>query len=130
MQKYKTVAEFIDNLDSDKRDQVELLRRLIQNADPNLQEHIKWNASSYMLDGEDRLTFNVINKEGIVKLILHMGATRKENKKANPVMIDETGLVQWSSDIRGILSFNGIEDITANRDKLIKLISKWLSVEV
>lgn len=129
MHKYKTVAEFIDNLDDGKREQVELLRRLIRDADPNLQERIKWNAPSYVLDGEDRLTFNIINKEGMVKLILHMGATRKENKKGSPIMNDVSGRIQWSSDIRGMLSFKSIDDVMTNRDIISKLLREWLSIK-
>ncbi len=128
MQKYKTVEEFINDLDDDKRSQVDILRDLILSTEPQLEEHIKWNAPSYVLDGEDRITFNLMNKQGVVKLVLHMGATRKEDKKGAPIMQDESGLIEWSSDIRGMITFNSLTDISSNTTSLEKIIKGWLAV--
>ena len=128
MQKYNTVEEFINDLDDDKRSQVDILRDLILSTEPQLEEHIKWNAPSYVLDGEDRITFNLMNKQGVVKLVLHMGATRKEDKKGAPIMQDESGLIEWSSDIRGMITFNSLTDISSNTTSLEKIIKGWLAV--
>ncbi len=128
MQKYKTVEEFINDLDDDKRSQVDILRDHILSTEPQLEEHIKWNAPSYVLDGEDRITFNLMNKQGVVKLVLHMGATRKEDKKGAPIMQDESGLIEWSSDIRGMITFNSLTDISSNTTSLEKIIKGWLAI--
>jgi hypothetical protein len=128
MQKYKTLEEFLNDLSEDKRLQVDTLRELILAAEPLLIEHIKWNAPSYVLDGEDRITFNLVNKQGLVKLVFHMGATRRENKKGIPVMSDKSGLIEWSSDIRGMITFATIEDININRSALKKIIKDWLAI--
>lgn len=128
MQKYKTVEDFLDDLDSKKRLQVDALRDLILGIDPQLEEHIKWNAPSYVLDGEDRITFNLMNKQGVVKLVFHMGATRKEDKKGAPVMQDRSGLIEWSSDIRGTITFTSNEDVNSNLTTLKETIKGWLSI--
>jgi len=128
MQKYKTVEEFLSDLNEDKRLQVDSLRDLIFNTVPQLTEHIKWNAPSYVLDGEDRITFNLMNKQGVVKLVFHMGATRREDKKGVPIMRDDNGLIEWSSDIRGMITFNSIDEITSNTVALKKIIMDWLSI--
>ena len=128
MHKYKTIEEFMGALDDDKRSQVEALRKLVISSDPNLEEHIKWNAPSYVLNGEDRITFNLLNKENIVKLVFHMGALRKEDKKAEPVIADLSGLIEWSSDIRGVMSFTTLEDIQDKSDEVSKFVVKWLSI--
>lgn len=128
MQKYKTVEEFLNDLNEDKRSQVDTLRDLILNTEPQLKEHIKWNAPSYVHDGEDRITFNLMNKQGAVKLVLHMGATRKEDKKGVPIMQDDSGLIEWSSNIRGMITFKSIDDVTSNRVALKKIITDWLSI--
>lgn len=128
MQKYKTVEEFLDDLSEDKRLQVDTIRDLILSTEPQLEEHIKWNAPSYVLDGEDRITFNLMNKQGVVKLVFHMGATRKEDKKGAPIMQDDSGLIEWSSDIRGTVTVTSIEDITSNMTSLKKIIKDWLSI--
>lgn len=128
MQRYKTVEEFINNLNDDKRSQVDAIRDLILNAQPQLTEHIKWNAPSYALNGEDRTTFNLMNKQGVVKLVLHMGPTRKEDKGGAPIMKDESGLIEWSADIRGMITFNSVEDVQSNKAALIKVFKDWLSI--
>lgn len=128
MQKYQSVHEFLNDLSDNKRLQVDVLRDLILSTEPELKEHIKWNAPSYVVDGEDRITFNLMNKQGAVKLVLHMGATRKEDKKGAPIMKDESGLIEWSSDIRGMITVTSIEDITANISSLKNIIKDWLSI--
>lgn len=128
MQKYKTVEAFLSDLSDDKRPQVDTLRDIIIDAEPQLEEHIKWNAPSYVLDGEDRITFNLMNKQGVVKLVLHMGATRKENKKGSPIMRDDSGLIEWNSDIRGMITFTSIDDINSDKNVLKMIVKDWLSI--
>lgn len=128
MRKYKTLEDFIRDLDKDKRLQVNALRDLILKTEPRLEEHIKWNAPSYVLDGEDRITFNLMNKQEVVKLVFHMGATRKESKAGAPVMQDESGLIQWSSDIRGMITFVSVEDVQSKVAPLKKIVKDWLSI--
>lgn len=130
MQKFKTIDEFMNSLDSDKRMQITVLRQVIVSVDPTIREHIKWNAPSYVLDGEDRVTFNVMNKEGVVKLVLHMGATRKENKTGSPVLVEENEIIEWNSDIRGTISFKSMEDVTSNKAALSLILKKWLTIKV
>ncbi len=128
MQKYKTVSELIEELEEDKKAQVETLRVVIKDVKPSLVEHIKWNAPSYQLDGEDRITFNLMNKAGVVKLVLHMGATRKEDRKAEPIMSDNSGLLEWNSDIRATITFNDIDHIKEKRSDLVAILKKWLTL--
>ena len=129
MHKYETVTEFMKSLDSDKRAQVELLRTIIGESHADLTEHIKWNAPSYVLDGEDRITFNLMNRDNLVKLIIHMGAMRKENKQGKPIMLDDGGIVHWSSDIRGTITFSNLEEITSKSKALKNILSRWLSIK-
>jgi hypothetical protein len=128
MNKYATVTDFINDLSADKRAQIELLQNIIKQAHPGLDEHIKWNSPSYVLDGEDRITFNLQNKEGIVKLVLHMGATRVEDKKGAPIMADDANMISWQSNIRGVISFANLDDIIAKRTQLGDIISRWLGI--
>ena len=128
MNKYMTVTEFIDDLDENKRAQVQQLRDIILKVYPGLEEHIKWNSPSYVLDGEDRVTFNLQNKQQVVKLVLHMGATRVEDKKGKPVMQDDEGLIEWNSDIRGVLTFESSDDIESKKIAVAKIIDDWLKI--
>ena len=125
MEKFKTVDEFLNNLDSERKSQVEQLRQYILNEAPTLTEHIKSNAPSYVKDDEDRITFNTMNKENIVRLVFHMGATKKENKKGQPVLSD-VALVEWVSDIRGYMSFKTLNEIISNEAEIKRTIREWL----
>lgn len=111
MKKYITVLEFLNDLESPKRIQVEKLREMILNLGFELEESIKWNAPNYKYKDVDRITFNLMNKEGKIKLVIHMGASKKEDKKGTPVLKDDFGLISWNSDIRGTISFDGTKDI-------------------
>lgn len=130
MQKYSTTDEFLDDLSDDKRAIVNVLRDLILNTEPRLEEHLKWNAPSYALDGDDRITFNLMNKQGVVKLVLHMGATVKEDKMALPIIVNDSGLVEWVSDIRGMITLGSMNEVTAQQKNLKNLIKEWLSIPV
>ncbi len=123
MKKYTTVNEFLTDLDASRRAQVNLLRQIIMSSIA-ATEHIKWNAPSYVCDGEDRVTFNLHGDD--MKILIHMGATKKEDKTAKPVMDDTSGLVHWNSNIRGTVSFASIEDIEAKRDDFSTLLSRWI----
>lgn len=129
MLRYESVEAFISDLDEKRKREVTLLREIIAECHADLTEIIKWNAPSYQLGGEDRITFNVNNKEQIVKLVLHMGATRREDKKANPIMVDETGLVVWNSNIRGTMSFSDYDDIVLKRAEIMSIIRRWLDTK-
>ena len=125
MDKYTTVDAFIDALDDARQHQVRTLRQYILDADPSLVEHIKWNAASYIKDDEDRITFNTVNKERVVKLVFHMGATRKEDKKGQPVLPD-AALIEWVSDIRGYMTFRNLDAVTSNEKEIKRIILEWL----
>ena len=125
MNKYQTVKDFLADLSDDRRQQVQKLIRIITSANTNLTEHIKWNSPSYMLDGEDRITFNMHYPDQTM-ILLHMGATTKEDKKGEPIMKDDTGLIKWNSDIRGTLSFKSLDEIEAKSNDIKKVIQQWL----
>ncbi len=126
--KYKTVPDFLASLPADKQDQVQILQQLILDLDYDLEEHIKWNAPSYVLDGEDRITFNVVNKDNQIKLVIHMGATRKEDKHGEPVLSNDHGIVQWSSDIRGYITFTNLEDVKSKSPSVKQVLADWLAI--
>jgi hypothetical protein len=121
------VADLVSALDDHTREQVQLLRDIIGSLDADLTEHIKWNAPSYVFDGEDRITMNLRNKQGLVKLVLHMGATRPEDKKGVPVLLDDAGIVEWASDIRGLITFADVADIRAKAPALRRVLIGWLA---
>lgn len=124
----KTVEEFIAALDPGQREQVVELRRVILALPVELDEHIKWNSPSYVHDGIDRITMNVRNKAGAVQLILHFDTARPEVRNAPPVMVDETGLVRWVSDIRGVITVPPATAVIALEPGLSSALEGWLRI--
>ena len=127
MNKFKTVDEFLNGLDEDRRSQVLKLREYIFDVEPSLIEHIKWNAPSYVKEDEDRMTFNTMNREGVVKLVFHMGAIKTEDKNGQPV-IDDAYLIEWASDIRGYMTFTTLDEIIANKNEIKRTVQEWLAL--
>jgi len=127
MKKYADVVEYFSDLQGDKLKQVELLRPIILESAPNLIERIKWNAPSYALNDDDRIAFGM-NKTGSTTLVLHMGATRKEDKKAPPILTGDNGLVEWKSDIRGVMAFEGSREIDERRNDVMDVLKRWLEL--
>lgn len=128
MQKYQTVEDFLNDLTDEKKAQVTLIRAYISEAAPSAHEHVKWNAPSYQHNGEDRITCNTLNKDGLVKLVFHMGALRKENKKAEPILADPFSVIEWASDIRGYITFKDLNDVVAKEEAVKQLTRAWLSL--
>ncbi len=123
------MTDLVRALDDDTREQVQLLRDIIGSLDADLTEHVKWNAPSYVFDGEDRITMNLRNKQGLVKLVLHMGATRPEDRKGAPVLLADEGIVEWASDIRGFVTFTDLADVRAKEAGLRRVLSSWLAID-
>lgn len=125
---YDQVSDFLEDLDPSARLIVEEVRRVIMQTRPDLDEHIKWNSPSYVLAGVDRLTFNTKNKQGVVQLVLHMGPARRESRGRSPLLVQDEGLVQWVSDIRGIIAFPDLDAIASRSVAVTSVINRWLEV--
>lgn len=127
MKKYKSLEEFFSSQDAEKLQQIMAVRKVILSSSSDLIESLKWNAPNYLYKGEDRVTFNVMNKQNKVKVVIHMGAKKKEDKKGTPVIADPNELVEWNSDIRGVIQFENLNDINLKSKNFKKLIKNWLN---
>jgi hypothetical protein len=128
MKGYPNVAAFLADLDPTRRALVEVLREMIQRGRPQLEEHIKWNAPSYTLAGVDVVTFNVANKQQLVQLVLHQDTKRPEDRSRSPVLSEDEGLVDWRSDIRGLIAFADRDDALAKDEALQRVLTRWFKL--
>lgn len=125
-ERFATVDEFLAALDAQRRADVESMRALVREAGPDLTEIVKWNSPSYQLDGVDRLTINAAGK-GPVRLILHFGTERAEDKGAATTFAgDPEGLLTWHSDIRASLALPEPAVRGAKHDAMVAVIRAWL----
>jgi hypothetical protein len=128
MKKYSTLDEFFTDQSHDNLKLIKLIREIITSAEPSLIETLKWNAPNYIYHDQDRFTFNLMNKENKVKLIIHMGAKKKENKAGKPILDEDYGIVTWNSDIRGTIEFINEDDVIQKTTQLQQVVKDWLAV--
>ncbi|MDI4647668.1 DUF1801 domain-containing protein [Cohnella hashimotonis] len=119
------VADFMDKLEHPMKREIEALRALVRDADVRLAEGIKWNAPSYSVDGEDRVTLNLQGK-GIIRLVFHAGAKKKNLNIRAAWGEDASGLLEWAADDRAIVKLAGMDDVREKGDKLASVIRRWL----
>ena len=120
-----THQEFLAQFEDEQKELVEAILTAISEACPNLTESIKWNAPTFRDNDKDRMTL-LLHKKDRVGLILHTGAKAKEDKKAPPLYADDTGLLEWNSNIRATISFFDLTDFVSKRDLFKKAVKRWI----
>jgi hypothetical protein len=123
------VADFLKILQHPFKAEIEAVRKIVLGANKDLTEHIKWNAPSFAINGEDRITFNLQGK-GFFRLIFHCGAKARDRKSDTRLIEDTTGLLEWASPDRAIAKFGDMEDVRRKKDALVSTINKWLDKTV
>lgn len=119
------VAEFFARLDHPLKPSMLLVRETILAADHGITEHIKWNAPSFCYGGDDRVTFNIRNKDHLL-LIFHRGAKVKDTKCVRHLVDDPTGLLDWPADDRATLRFSSLDDAENKSDLLTMIVRQWI----
>ena len=72
----------------------------------------------------DRITFR-LQPGDRVQLVFHRGAKVKGNA-ATFVFEDVSGLIQWASSDRGVVTFESMDQVKRSAPKLRKLVQAWL----
>ena len=102
---------------------VELLRAAVLAVEAPWSEMIKWNAPSFALQGEDRVTLGV-ERNGGWRLVLHRGAATKVDGFA---FEDASGLARWPSPDRGVIRFGTPTEVESNSAALTDLVRRWIA---
>lgn len=123
MPKKQTVAAFLAALRHGRAEEVERLRALILAAHPGLTEQIKWNAPSFAIDGDDRVTMRLAPGD-VLQLILHRGA--KVRDTTGFAFTDESGLVRWLAPDRGVVTLADADDLEAKAPAIQNLVKNWV----
>lgn len=121
------VEAYMRELEHPLKPEAEAVRTIIKNACPGIGEHIKWNAPSFHIEGEDRITFN-LRKQDSLLLVFHTGARVKDRAGGQPLIEDTTGLLEWASPDRALVKLGNMEEIRAKEAELVEIIHKWLEV--
>lgn len=122
---HQQVIDYLSKLDHPLKKEIEEVRKIILSSDNQLTEQIKWNAPSFCMHGDDRITFNLHGK-GFFRLIFHCGAKVRDRKSKGRLFEDTTGLLDWASDDRAIAKFTDMKDVNAKGDALKSTVRAWI----
>lgn len=117
------VEEFLADLDHPRKAEILQLRKAILEASPGVTEQVKWNAPSFCVDGDDRVTFR-LQPHDVVTLILHRGA-KVRGDTDDLRGLDRTGLVRWLSPDRGIVELDDAAEVQAKLPAVVDLTARW-----
>ncbi|GEO05658.1 hypothetical protein AAE02nite_33220 [Adhaeribacter aerolatus] len=118
------VTEFLDNLNHPFRKEIEQLRIIILNANPDIKEGIKWNGPNYSFNSEDRITMRIQPPKQI-QLIFHRGAKVKEQPKGK-LITDDSGLLTWKENDRAVATLGNLADIENRKPDLSRIVNDWI----
>lgn len=119
------VDNFLKELNHPQIDEIEQIREIILKTDTEITEIIKWNAPSYVYNGQDRITFHFPPKRDKFLLVFHTGAKVKARSTAN-IIRDESGLLEWKSDDRAIMTFKDNKFLEDNKTYIKTLVHEWI----
>ncbi|GAB4584896.1 DUF1801 domain-containing protein [Nocardia sp. IFM 10818] len=125
MAKKQSVEEFLAESTHPRKAEIEELRAAILLANPGLTEQIKWNAPSFCVNGDDRITFQLQPKD-VVTLIFHRGAKKRDADIDGFTFDDPTGLIDWRSPDRGLITFADAADVRAKLPAVVDLATRWV----
>lgn len=114
----KQVDEFMDRLDHPFKPEVQTIREIIKNVNPQIAEQIKWNAPSFSYQGESLVTFNLWEKKR-VHLVFHNPMISKVKSK----------LLEGDYDHRRMAYFTDQIDIQAKRSSLEKALKDLIKLQ-
>lgn len=118
-----TVEQFMDALDHPLKAEIEAVRALVKGANAGLTEQIKWNAPSFCVDGDDRITLK-LHPPRQVQIVFHRGAKSKDASGFS--FSDDSGLIAWAAADRGLVTIRDMADLEAKRNALLTLIKRWV----
>ena len=120
------VSNLLDEINHPFRNEIEILRLCILNANNDLKENIKWNGPNYCFDNEDRITMRVQPPTKQVQLIFHIGAKKQEQPK-NKLIENKSKLLVWKENDRAIITFKSLNDIEGAIEELSIIVNEWIS---
>jgi hypothetical protein len=118
---------WLEELEHPLKQEMLELREIILEANKQLTEHIKWNAPSYCINEEDRITFNLRAKDKI-RLVLHCGVKIKARKLKGKISSDTQQWLEWAADDRALLSFSDMIEIMQKKKTIQQIIKEWIKI--
>lgn len=126
MAKAPTVEQFLEDLSHPRKAEILELRRAILGANSDITEQVKWNAPSFCINGDDRVTFRLQPKD-VVELVFHRGAKKRTETDTSAFSFDDPkGMVTWRGADRGIVAFADRHDVEDKLPAVVDLVDRWM----
>ena len=123
-EKLSAVDAYLDGLQHARKADVLALRLVILAAVPDLVERIKWNAPSFGLGDDDRITMR-LHPGDRVQLILHRGAKAGADDFFR--FEDPDKLIAWAAPDRGVVTFGDADDLASKSAPLSEILRRWVA---
>ena len=118
------VDAYLDELQHARKAEVAALRLVILSAVPDLVERIKWNAPSFGLGDDDRITMR-LHPGDRLQLILHRGAKAGADDFFR--FADPDRLIAWAAPDRGVVTFKDADDLAGKSAALSEILRRWVA---
>jgi hypothetical protein len=116
------VDAYLADLSHAHLDGIRRLRAAILAADDRIVEHIKWNAPSFGIGGEDDLVTMRLAPGDAFQLVLHRGVAKQQGTVTIP---DPAGLLEWRSRDRAIVDVGARE--AELEPAVVALVPEWIA---
>jgi len=108
------VDQFLKDKNHPMMDEIQSVRKIILEADPNIKEAIKWKSPTFIYKGNIASFF--MNAKKFVSLMFHKGA-----------LIQNThGLLDGDGKEARVARFTDMDDITEKKEALVSIIKDWI----
>ncbi len=119
------VNDFIERLKHPLKNEVSEVRRIILSSTPGITEHIKWNAPSFCIDNDDRVTLE-LHEEDAIRLIFHCGEKVHHQWPAGKIFEDSSGLLKWLTNNQAVVRFCNMDELKTKEDQLRIAVKTWI----
>ena len=123
-EKLSAVDAYLDDLQHARKSEVAALRLVILSAVPDLVERIKWNAPSFGVGDDDRITMR-LHPGDRLQLILHRGAKAGADDFFR--FEDPDRLIAWAAPDRGVVTFKDADDLARKSVALSEILRRWVA---
>lgn len=116
MNNTKKVEDFMSKLEHPLKAEMDAVRSIIVNANPKMEEDIKWGGPSFFYK-EDLATFNPRIKN-YVALIFHKGE----------LLNIKSDFLEEATKGKVYAKFYSMEDVTTNKELIEKMVITWIEL--
>ncbi|KAA3643279.1 MAG: DUF1801 domain-containing protein [Chloroflexi bacterium] len=117
MQTNPKVDEFMDELEHPLKEELQVVRRIILEANPKMTEDIKWGGPTFSY-GKNMATLTVRTKK-FVHLFFQEGASIKDN----------SGLLDGDAEHVRVARFHSMEEVEEKKDDLVAVVEEFVRMQ-